>query len=207
MSSTIALFPLNIVVFPGSAYPLHIFEPRYKTLISGCLETNSTFGIVLQTKDKISKVGSRVEITEVTRKYNDGKYDIVVRGVERYYILNSFLHPDQYLLARIEPYTDALNDMDLSLYLSIKSMFLGILKKINVKLEQNFFDNLETTAYKSFKIAEKCGLRLEKQQELLTIKNENKRLYLLKDHLEHLDRYIDENKIMKEIVLGDGYIN
>jgi len=207
MNSTVAIFPLNIVVFPGSAYPLHIFEERYKTLISNCLETKSGFGIVLQNKEEISKVGCMVEISEITRKYSDGKYDIVVRGLERYYILNSFIHPDKYLLAAIEPYSDGAQELDISLYQSIKEKFISILNKINVQLEPAFFDNLETTSYKSFKIAEKCGLKLEQQQELLTLKNENKRLYFLKDHLDNLDQYIDENKVLKEIILGDGYIN
>lgn len=207
MNPTIALFPLNLVVFPGSFYPLHIFEERYKTLITLSLETENKFGIVFQTDKELAKVGCLVEISEVTRKYNDGKYDIVVHGVERYYILNSFLHPDSYLLARVEPYADSSSEFDRILYESIRDKFLSILEKINVKLETSFFNNLNETVNKSFKLAEKCGLRVDQQQELLTLKNENKRLYFLKEHLEHLDQYIDENKVLKEIVLGDGYIN
>ena len=207
MSSTIAIFPLNLVVFPGSVYPLHIFEERYKSLISICLESKKGFGIVLKTKDDIVKVGCIVEISKVIKKYNDGKYDIVVHGLERYYILNTFIHPEGYFLAKIESYSDTPGEMDQSLYKEIKGKFLSILEKINVKLEPAFFNNLESTKHKSFKIAEKCGLRIDQQQELIVLKNENKRLYFLKDHLEHLDQYIDENKVLKEIILGDGYIN
>lgn len=207
MSSTIALFPLNLVIFPGSSYPLHIFEERYKAMITTSLETSSAFGIVLQTNEEMSKVGCLVEIAEVTKKYPDGKYDIIIRGLERYYILNSFLHPQEYLLARVEPYNDYESDTDYDLFISIREKFTSILDKINVKLEPAFFDKLGTVDYKSFKIAEKCGLKIEQQQELLTMKNENKRLYFLKDHLEHLDSYIDESKAVKKIVLGDGYIN
>lgn len=41
------LFPLNTVLFPGMVLPLHIFEPRYKLMISECIKGNSPFGVVL----------------------------------------------------------------------------------------------------------------------------------------------------------------
>jgi len=42
----IGLFPLNIVLFPESIYPLHIFEDRYKKLLSECEEEDKEFGVV-----------------------------------------------------------------------------------------------------------------------------------------------------------------
>ena len=45
----IPLFPLDIVLFPGQAVPLHIFEPRYREMTRHCIETQSPFGIVRQT--------------------------------------------------------------------------------------------------------------------------------------------------------------
>ncbi|MFN6114036.1 MAG: LON peptidase substrate-binding domain-containing protein, partial [Bacteroidota bacterium] len=44
---TLGLFPLNLVLFPHVRLPLHIFEPRYKDLINGCLERGLEFGINL----------------------------------------------------------------------------------------------------------------------------------------------------------------
>ena len=41
------LFPLNVVLFPGMALPLHIFEPRYREMINRCLDENLAFGVVL----------------------------------------------------------------------------------------------------------------------------------------------------------------
>jgi len=43
----IPLFPLEVVLFPGTPLPLHIFEPRYKLMIQRCLENDSEFGVVL----------------------------------------------------------------------------------------------------------------------------------------------------------------
>jgi uncharacterized protein len=41
------LFPLNTVLFPGMVLPLHIFEPRYKVMISECVRENKPFGVIL----------------------------------------------------------------------------------------------------------------------------------------------------------------
>ena len=41
------LFPLNVVLFPGMALPLHIFEARYREMINRCLDENLAFGVVL----------------------------------------------------------------------------------------------------------------------------------------------------------------
>ena len=43
----LALFPLNLVLFPGIELPLHIFEERYKDMIGECLEQDLPFGVVL----------------------------------------------------------------------------------------------------------------------------------------------------------------
>ena len=42
----IPLFPLDLVLFPGAALPLHIFEDRYKEMIGECLQCNGEFGMV-----------------------------------------------------------------------------------------------------------------------------------------------------------------
>src|SRR5437868_11104773 len=46
MSDLIPLFPLELVLFPETPFPLHIFEPRYKEMVSECLKNKTTFGIV-----------------------------------------------------------------------------------------------------------------------------------------------------------------
>ncbi|MEN3314917.1 MAG: uncharacterized protein V7605_1151, partial [Acidimicrobiaceae bacterium] len=41
------MFPLGTVLFPGLALPLHVFEPRYQSLVQACLDGDGHFGIVL----------------------------------------------------------------------------------------------------------------------------------------------------------------
>jgi Lon protease-like protein len=81
------LFPLNVVLFPRVNLALHIFEERYKEMIGECLAHQSEFGIVLAKEDALENIGCTASITEVTRKYDDGRMDIVVRGQRRFEIL------------------------------------------------------------------------------------------------------------------------
>jgi Lon protease-like protein len=51
VADLLPLFPLEVVLFPGTPLPLHIFEPRYKEMIGECLAQKHSFGVVL-VKDK-----------------------------------------------------------------------------------------------------------------------------------------------------------
>ena len=53
----IPLFPLDIVLFPGQAVPLHIFEPRYRQMTRHCIDTQSPFGIVFMPTRKAGADG------------------------------------------------------------------------------------------------------------------------------------------------------
>lgn len=81
------LFPLDVVLLPGVPLPLHIFEPRYKEMISECLEQKKPFGIVRASDDGVAGLGCTAEIVSVTKQYEDGRMDIIARGVNRFEVL------------------------------------------------------------------------------------------------------------------------
>jgi hypothetical protein len=60
MTNFIPIFPLSIVVYPGEDLNLHIFEPRYKQLISECNTTKKPFGIPTVIDKKMKDFGSLV---------------------------------------------------------------------------------------------------------------------------------------------------
>ena len=70
--------------------PLHIFEPRYKLMISHCVEGHQEFGVVLAKAEGLADVGCTAAITEVVRKYADGRMDILTEGRSRYHLLEVF---------------------------------------------------------------------------------------------------------------------
>ena len=58
----IGLFPLNLVLVPGEQAPLHVFEPRYRELISECLDFGADFGLVLEDDEGMRDVGVRCAV-------------------------------------------------------------------------------------------------------------------------------------------------
>ncbi len=87
MSSLLPIFPLELVLLPGVPLPLHIFEPRYKEMIAECLEKNKPFGVVRASSDGVADIGCTAEIVSVTKKYDDGRMDILARGVAPFEVL------------------------------------------------------------------------------------------------------------------------
>lgn len=86
-SRPLPLFPLHAVAFPGTALPLHIFEARYKEMISGAIRDDSEFGIVLEGEGGISEAGCAVRVEKILRTYPDGRMDILTRGLRRFEVL------------------------------------------------------------------------------------------------------------------------
>jgi ATP-dependent Lon protease len=207
MNNTIPIFPLNLVVFPFSKVPLHIFEERYKKMINKCLDEKTGFGIVSLIFDEISKVGSYVEIATVERKKDNGEMDIIVKGTGRFKILKTINHPDGYLVATINEYSDDSDDINVILLKELRENFEEIIKKINFTLEDSFWKNYDDTLLKSFKIAEKSGLNLKQRQKLLSLRKENERINFLLEHFTKLEKKISERFTAGAIVMGDGYIN
>ena len=56
-SIKIPLFPLNLVLLPNEELSLHIFEKKYKHMVSDCIEKNSNFGIILRNKNYNNYIG------------------------------------------------------------------------------------------------------------------------------------------------------
>lgn len=88
MSVLLPLFPLDVVLLPGCPLPLHIFEPRYKEMIGECLERNQVFGVVRAKEGGVAEIGCTAEVMTVTKKYEDGRMDIVTAGRDRFEVLH-----------------------------------------------------------------------------------------------------------------------
>jgi Lon protease-like protein len=87
VSSLLPIFPLELVLLPGVPLPLHIFEPRYKEMIAECLEQKKPFGVVRASGEGVADIGCTAEIVSVIKRYDDGRMDILTRGVERFEVI------------------------------------------------------------------------------------------------------------------------
>ena len=99
------LFPLQLVLLPGSPLPLHIFEERYKEMIAEVLREHSEFGVVQAGEKGIVNMGCTAKVERVVRKYPDGRLDILTLGRRRFELL-SLNDEKQYLRGSIEFFDD-----------------------------------------------------------------------------------------------------
>jgi Lon protease-like protein len=118
------LFPLNTVLFPGAILNLHVFEPRYRQMISECLDSNEAFGVVLiREGDEVGDVdamphdvGTTAEICDVT-PLPAGRFYISTTGRRRFRI-QDVVSRDPYLLVDVEYLEEELDDRTAVLELS-----------------------------------------------------------------------------------------
>jgi Lon protease-like protein len=102
------LFPLNTVLCPGIALPLHVFEDRYRAMVRHCLETQSPFGVVLIRQGRevgagtisFTGIGTIAEIRDAG-SYDDGRYDLLVVGTRRFEIRQVLSGRRPYLVAEV----------------------------------------------------------------------------------------------------------
>jgi Lon protease-like protein len=74
------LFPLGLVLIPHELVPLHIFEDRYKLMISECLEHEREFGIVWLADDGLKEIGCSARVSRVLERFDDGRMNVLVEG-------------------------------------------------------------------------------------------------------------------------------
>src|SRR5579884_4466708 len=104
------LFPLDVVLFPGTALPLHIFEPRYRQMIADCVREELPIGIVLARaestfmREEPHAIGTMAEIRDLDR-LEDGRLNIIAMGTHRFRILSQH-RKKPYLSGLVEFYED-----------------------------------------------------------------------------------------------------
>ncbi len=104
-SRLIPLFPLQVVVFPRTPLPLHIFEERYKEMVGEAIRENSEFGMVLAKGEGIVNAGCTVSVEKVVHMHPDGRMDILTRGQRRFEI-QSLDEDKDYLRAQVNFFDD-----------------------------------------------------------------------------------------------------
>lgn len=97
LPSEIPIFPLpNVVLFPSALLPLHIFEPRYRAMVADALDSERLIGMVMlrpgwephyDGAPEVYPIGCAGFITHADR-LPDGRFNIMLRGLEKFRILN-----------------------------------------------------------------------------------------------------------------------
>lgn len=172
MSTLLPLFPLDLVLLPGTPLPLHIFEPRYREMISECLDRSQHFGVLRTKEQELAEIGCTAEILTVTKKYEDGRMDIVTEGRVRFEVLQlnqerSFLQAEVIYL-RDELVAASREEITQALKLHGEIMILaGAEPERSSEVDEGTL---------SFHLAGSLPLDLDFKQSLLGMKSEAERL-------------------------------
>lgn len=194
------LFPLDVVLLPGTPLPLHIFEPRYKEMIGECRAKNAPFGVVRALEDGVAEVGCTAEIISVTKEYSDGRLDLVAEGRERFEVLElkrgrAFLQAEM-LLVPDEPGAASEEDKARAIQAHLEILSLaGAVQDLSAADQTSL----------SFYLAGSLPLDLDFKQKLLAMRSESERIKAVAAYLENILPNLQKAAKTREKAGGNGH--
>ena len=210
------LFPLPLVLFPGMPMPLHIFEERYRKMLSDIRAGNNLFGLSYFDSDSSDKdippaghIGCVAEVTE-TQALPDGRSNVLAVGVVRYQVEAYVERGDPYLVVRANYFED---DEEDEAALAAKSRevaatFMRVANAIRVINDErgNLPDISDTDPQKlSFLVAAAMEIEVETKQELLELRSTTERLSRLSDLLARVVTGYEERARLHGIAKRNGH--
>ncbi len=201
--SLLPLFPLDMVLFPGTPLPLHIFEPRYREMISECLDQKKMFGVVRAKEEGVAEIGCTAEIITVTKKYPDGRMDIVAEGRERFEVMQvnqerSFLQAEV-LYLQDEPGKATTEEIAQAKQLQGEIFALAGSSSANPS-------EIEASQL-SFSLVGPMPLDLDFKQTLLGLKSETERLQAIISYFETILPNLRRTVRVRQTAGGNGHVH
>jgi uncharacterized protein len=202
MTNFIPIFPLNVVVYPGEELNLHIFEPRYKQLITECSEQKKAFGIPTVINSKLQDHGTLVQIIEMCKVYDNGEMDIKTVGLQVFRILELIKEvPGKLYSGAIVNYPDNLEQGKPALMQKVMAGIHDLHRLLKVNKEYKKTDE----EIKTYDIAHHVGLSLQQEYELLGLFDERQRQEYLKRHLAKVIPTVAVMEQLKEKIKLNGH--
>lgn len=200
MSVKLALFPLQVVVFPGEVLPLHIFEERYKQLISDCEMAGTTFGIPVYFNRRL-EFGTEVRLEKVVQSYTSGAKDILCRGLRIFRIID-FEHEapgKTYAGGDVEFIDNKINPDS-----GQKKQLFDLIAELYLHLEVPP-PKIDWKSFNSYTLAHKIGLSLQQEYALLKLTSEKERQEYLINHLTISIPIVQEMNRAKQTIELNGH--
>ncbi len=173
----IALFPLDMVLFPGVPLPLHIFEERYQEMVSECLMGDLEFGVVRAQREGLAIVGCTAGISKVLRSYPDGRLDILCTGKRRFEI-EQLDNSRAFLQAEVDFFDDNVLDASREERAECVALHLEVLALAGIGRESY---SLDLDQALSFQLAWELPADLGFKQTLLVSRSDRERTTMLRE--------------------------
>lgn len=182
MSDLLAIFPLDMVAVPGAAIPLHIFEPRYREMVGECLEEKKPFGIVrVKEEAGVAEIGCTVEIVDVTKRYEDGRLEILTQGRRRFELME-VNEERSFLRAEVMYFDDEPGESPQETEVRAIELFSQIVKLLGSDTQPP----PAGTPLLSFLLIAPLPLDLDFKQTLLGMRSESERIATIVEYYEAL---------------------
>jgi ATP-dependent Lon protease len=201
-AARIPLFPLDLVLFPGQAMPLHIFEPRYREMTRHCIATQSPFGIVLAREANMARTGCSAIIFKILKQYEDGRSDILTAGQHAFRVLHT--HDEKaYLEGDVEYLEEDFSGTDAD----ISSRLEEICNRCHKLLYGEDAQRFETDGGISlaYHIASELPVSTALRQEILETRSEAERQTRLLAHLENWYPQLQKRDRVRGKTAGNGH--
>ncbi len=202
----IPLFPLNVVLLPGAILPLHIFEPRYRRMVRHCLDEKCEFGVLLALPKGIVRVGCTAEVTEVVKRYNDDRMDIVTVGRSPFRI-TQLVNADAYANDELlEGDVDFLDDREHRTDTRTQDELMRLYEVCHTLLFDDYPRNaeVEATEFLSFVVASTLPLDLLWKQQILELRSEADRQQRLVGYLREWAPQLQKEEKARARAGGSG---
>jgi Lon protease-like protein len=198
----IALFPLNVVLFPGAPLPLHIFEPRYRQMVKDCLEEKTEFGMLLSLSNGVAHVGCTAEIVEVAKRYNDGRMDILTAGRAPFRVVELFTENPL-----LEGHVDYLEDRETRSNAQIQRQLVELYEACHTLIYDDYPKNLEGAAVEelSYLVAATLPIDLLWKQQILELRCEADRQERLVAYLREWAPHLQKSDARRARAGGNGH--
>ena len=198
----IPLFPLDVVLLPAMVLPLHIFEPRYKSMIGRCLQEDIEFGIVLASGKNVAAVGCTAKITRKVKDYPDGRMDILSLGRE-VFALRQVLDELDYYEGQVEYLQDEPATIDLEQELRVIELFRHCHALLfgQAWVEEGPHD----PATLAYRMAVMLPMKLSERQMLLEMRDERRRRRSLLRWLTEFLPKLAEREKARDRARGNGH--
>jgi Lon protease-like protein len=168
------LFPLGLVALPTEAVPLHIFEERYRAMISECIDSETEFGIVWMSDDGLRDIGCACEVERVLEELEDGRFNVLTRGTRPFRVLERQSHL-AYPAGIVEFLDDDEEEVDDEALERARAVYADLVKRATDREpEESELDELDAYA-----MAATVDFGLDAKQGLLELRSENARLKLV----------------------------